>query len=73
MTGSFKAVDLLTMLSPMNNDVSPTSKPPANPGSETVQGGIAYNDNLHIYTGDGLSAVDCLDIWTLTKTTGSNL
>ena len=77
MTGSSKAIDLFTMLSPTFWDVSPISKPPANAGSEMVQSERSrYNGNLHIYTDasdDCLSSVDRLEIWTLTKTTGSNL
>jgi len=56
-------------------DVSPTWKPPENRGSETVRSERSRdNGDLHKYTdGDCLSSVDRLYIWTLTKTTGSNL
>ena len=75
MTGLFKAIDLFTMLSPMNSEVTPTSNPPANPRSETVQGKRStYNGNLYIYTDGGcLSSIGQIDIWALTKTIGSNL
>src|SRR6266571_515486 len=75
MTGSSKAIDLCTILSPMYCDVSPTWKAPENPGLGTVRSERSRcNGNLHKYTdGDCLSSVDRLDIWTLTKTTGSSL
>jgi len=75
MTGSSKATDRFTILSPTNCDVSPTWKPPENSGSEKVRSERSrYNGNLHIYTdGNCLSSVDHLGIWTLTKTTGSSL
>ena len=74
MTGSSKSTDLFTILSPMRWDASPISKPPANPGSETVWSESRYNGDLHVYTdGARVSSVDRFEIWTLTKTTGSNL
>src|SRR6266542_6681281 len=75
MTGSSKAIDLFTILFPLRRDVSPISKPPANLGSETVRGERSrFSSNLHIYTdSDCLSSVNRSEIWTLTKTTGSNL